>query len=123
MRDTMPLVIDSDEPPVGNPYASTGSLICGSLLARATEVSPEQAAPKHFLGRALLQDGRTAEAQPYLLQAVAMDPKVWDYHYWLAQSLERNGNLPSARAQYQEALRLNPESGEAKLRLTAMEGK
>jgi tetratricopeptide (TPR) repeat protein len=93
------------------------------LLSRATEVSPEQAAPKHFLGRALLQDGRTAEAQPYLLQAVAMDPKVWDYHYWLAQSLERNGNLPSARAQYQEALRLNPESGEAKLRLTAMEGK
>jgi tetratricopeptide (TPR) repeat protein len=93
------------------------------LLSRATEVSPEQAAPKHFLGRALLQDGRNAEAQPYLLQAVAMDPKVWDYHYWLARSLERNGNIPSARAQYQEALRLNPDSGEAKLRLTAMEGK
>src|ERR1700753_2047642 len=36
MRETMPLVIDSDEPPVGKPYASTGSLICGSLLARAT---------------------------------------------------------------------------------------
>jgi Tfp pilus assembly protein PilF len=52
-----------------------------------------------------------------------MDPKVWDYHYWLAQSLERNGNIPSARAQYQEALRLNPDSGEAKMRLTAMEGK
>jgi tetratricopeptide (TPR) repeat protein len=93
------------------------------LLSHATEVSPEQAAPKHFLGRALLQDGRNAEAQPYLLQAVAMDPKVWDYHYWLAQSLERNGNIPSARAQYQEALRLNPDSGEAKMRLTAMEGK
>jgi tetratricopeptide (TPR) repeat protein len=93
------------------------------LLSHATEVSPEQAAPKHFLGRALLQDGRNAEGQPYLLQAVAMDPKVWDYHYWLAQSLERNGNISGARAQYREALRLNPDSGEAKMRLTAMEGK
>src|ERR1700675_460285 len=93
------------------------------LLSRAVQLVPEQAAPKHFLGRALLQDGRSAEAQPYLLQAVAMDPKVWDYHYWLAQSLERNGNIPSARAQYQEALRVNPDSGEAKMRLTAMAGK
>ncbi len=63
------------------------------LLSRAVQLVPEQAAPKHFLGRALLQDGRSAEAQPYLLQAAAMDPKVWDYHYWLAVSLEDNGNV------------------------------
>jgi protein O-mannosyl-transferase len=93
------------------------------LLSRAVQLVPEQAAPKHFLGRALLQDGRNAEAQPYLLQAVAMDPKVWDYHYWLAVSFEGSGNMPAARAEYHQALQLNQDSKEAKMRLTALEAK
>ena len=93
------------------------------LLSRAVQLVPEQAAPKHFLGRALLQDGRNAEAQPYLLQAAAMDPKFWDYHYWLAVSFENSGNVPAARAEYQRALQLNQDSREAKLRLTALEAK
>jgi Tfp pilus assembly protein PilF len=87
------------------------------------QLGPEQAAPKHFLGRALLQDGRNAEAQPYLLQAVAMDPKVWDHHYWLAVSFEESGNVSAARAEYQRALQLNQDSKEAKMRLTALEAK
>jgi len=93
------------------------------LLSRAVQLVPEQAAPKHFLGRALLQDGRNAEAQSYLAQAVAMDPKVWDYHYWLALSLEKSGNMSAARAEYRQALHLNGDSKEAKLRLTALEAK
>src|SRR6266850_4459184 len=36
MRDTIPLVMDRELPPVGKPYANTASLICGNLLARAT---------------------------------------------------------------------------------------
>lgn len=93
------------------------------LLSRAMELDPQQAGPKHFLGRALFKDGRNAEAQGYLLQAVAMNPSVWDYHYWLAESLEQSGNIPAARAEYQRALRLNQDSKEAKLRLTALEAK
>jgi Flp pilus assembly protein TadD len=93
------------------------------LLSRAVQLVPEQAAPKHFLGRALLQDGHNAEAQPYLLQAVAMDPKVWDYHYWLAESFEQSGNMSAARVEYQRALQLNQDSQEAKMRLTALEAK
>jgi tetratricopeptide (TPR) repeat protein len=93
------------------------------LLSRAVQLVPEQAAPKHFLGRALLKDGRSIEAQPYLLQAAQMDPKIWDYHYWLAQSLEKNGNLPAARSEYEQALQLNQDSPDAKLRLAALEGK
>jgi tetratricopeptide (TPR) repeat protein len=93
------------------------------LLARAIQAAPEQAAPKHYLGRALLQDGKSREAQPYLEAAVATDPKVWDYHYWLAVSFEQNHDLPNARTQYQEALRLNPESAEASTRLNALEPK
>ena len=93
------------------------------LLLRAVQLVPEQAAPRHFLGRALLKDGRNAEAQPYLLEAAAMDTKVWDYHYWLAVSLEQSGNKSGARAEYQRALQLNQDSKEAKLRLTALEAK
>jgi Flp pilus assembly protein TadD len=52
-----------------------------------------------------------------------MDPTVWDYHYWLAVSLEQSGNTASAREQYEEALQLNQDSKEAKIRLTALEAK
>jgi tetratricopeptide (TPR) repeat protein len=93
------------------------------LLSRAVQLVPEQAAPKHFLGRALLQDRRRAEAQPYLLQAAVMDPKVWDYHYWLAQSFEEGGDMSAARTEYRQALQLNPDSKEAKMRLAALEAK
>ena len=93
------------------------------LLSKAAQLAPEQAAPKHFLGRALLQDGRNMEAQPYLLQAVSMDPKVWDYHFWLAVSFEQSGNISAARTEYQRSLQLNRDSKEAKLRLTALEAK
>jgi protein O-mannosyl-transferase len=93
------------------------------LLSHAIEVAPEQAGPKHYLGRALLQDGKSPEAQPFLAAAVTMDPKIWDYHYWLAQSLEQSGNLANARSEYQFALRLNPGSTEAQTRLAALEGK
>ena len=93
------------------------------LLSRAVELAPEQAAPKHFLGRALLEDGRNEEGQPYLRQAAALDSKVWDYHYWLGVSFEESGNMPQARAEYQQALKLNQDSTEAKIKLTALEGK
>jgi len=93
------------------------------LLSRAVQLVPEEAGPKHYLGRTLLEDGRNQEAQPYLQAAVAMDPKVWDYHYWLAESLERSGKIAAARSEYQRALQLNQGSAEARLRLTALEGK
>jgi tetratricopeptide (TPR) repeat protein len=93
------------------------------LLTQAVRLSPEQAAPRHFLGRALLQDGKNANAQPYLVQAVVMDPKVWDYHYWLAESYEKSGNISAARTEYRWALQLNQDSKEARLRLTALEAK
>lgn len=93
------------------------------LLSRALQLAPDQAAPEHFLGRALLQDGRNEEAQPLLQSAVARDPKVWDYHYWLALSFEQSGNLPAARAEYEQTLQLNRDSSEAKLRLAALETK
>jgi len=92
------------------------------LLSRAVQLVPEQAAPRHFLGRALLQDGRNAEAQPYLLQAVAMDSKVWDYHYWLAGRLKVVGICPQ-REWSTTGSATEPGQQEAKLRLAALEAK
>ena len=92
------------------------------LLSRAVQLVPE-AGPKHYLGRTLLQEGRVQEARTLLQAAVVLDPKVWDYHYWLAESLARSGNMAAARAEYQQALRLNQGSTEARLRLAALEGK
>jgi protein O-mannosyl-transferase len=94
-----------------------------NLLRRALEVSPQLAAPYHFLGRALLLDGKNAEAQLYLESAVTMAPEVWDYHYWLAQSLEKSGHLVAARVEYERTLQLNPDQNEARVQLTALQGK
>jgi Tfp pilus assembly protein PilF len=52
-----------------------------------------------------------------------MEPKVWDYHYWLAESFEESGNISAARTEYQQALQLNPENKETKLRLVTLESK
>ena len=79
------------------------------LLSRAVQLVPEQAAPKHFLGRALLQDGRNAEAQSYLLQAAAMDPKVWDYHYWLAVSFEEQREYVCCAGRVSAGVATEPE--------------
>jgi len=108
----------------GNIHMMAGKYAAAEqLLSRAVQLVPEEAGPKHYLGRTLLLDGRVQEAQPYLQAAAALDPKVWDYHYWLAQSLERSGKIAAARAEYQQALQLNQGSVEARLGLTALEGK
>jgi len=93
------------------------------LLTQAVNLAPEQAAPRHYLGRALFEEGRNSQAQPYLQEAAALDAKVWDYHYWLGLSLEKSGNVSAARLEYQRALTLNKDSEEVRLRLAAMEGK
>lgn len=108
----------------GNIHLTAGQYAqAEQLLSRAVQLVPEEAGPKHFLGRALLLDGRNREAQPYLQAAVAMDPKVWDYHYWLAKSLELSGDTAGARNEYQQTLQLNGDSAETKLRLAALEAK
>jgi cytochrome c-type biogenesis protein CcmH/NrfG len=93
------------------------------LLTHAMQVASDLAGPRHFLGRALYLDGKNDQALPYLRQAVAMDPTVYDYHYWLGLSLEQRGDINDAREEYGQALKLNPESTEARGRLDKLEAK
>ena len=51
-----------------------------------------------------------------LLQRASMaDPQDPDYHYNIAVSLRRRGNLPQARAEAEQAVKLRPQDTEAKL--------
>jgi tetratricopeptide (TPR) repeat protein len=93
------------------------------LLGRAIAINPESAEPKYYLGRALLGDGKPTEAEAYLRAALREDSSVWTYHYWLGWSLEQNGNIDAARAEYQQALQLNQRSSEARARLGVLAAK
>src|ERR1019366_1367668 len=102
-----------------------------ALCSEILEKEPSLYSALYNCGNIHLMDGQYREAeqllsravQSYLLQAAAMDPKVWDYHYWLAVSFEGSGNMSAARAEYWQALQLNQNSKEAKIRLTALEAK
>jgi len=63
------------------------------LLSRAVQLVPEQAAPRHFLGA---RSCKTAECGGATLSVASRGHgfKVWDYHYWLARSLEGSGICP-----------------------------
>ncbi|HTR22621.1 MAG TPA: tetratricopeptide repeat protein [Terriglobales bacterium] len=92
------------------------------LLTHAMQVASELAGPRHFLGRALYLDGKNDQALPYLRQAVAMDPTVYDFHLWLGMSLEKSGDIDGARTEYRRALELNSGSAEARNHLASLEG-
>ncbi len=49
----------------------------------------------------------------FFIQAAAADPNAPDYHFNLAVSLKRNGNLPGALNEMAQYLKLRPNDGEA----------
>jgi tetratricopeptide (TPR) repeat protein len=51
--------------------------------------------------------GKSDEARRWLQSALAIDPEYADTHYRMACALEASGDLPAARGQYLEALRLD----------------
>lgn len=60
--------------------------------------------------------GRQRKDGTALLQRASMgDPQDPDYHYNVAVSFRRRGNLPQARAEAEQAVKLRPQDPEAKL--------
>ncbi len=68
----------------------------------------------YYLGQAYLQKNDPEKARYYLTKAVVLAPESADYHYWLGVANERYGDLEGARAQYAEALKVNPQLTKAR---------
>ncbi len=86
-----------------------------AALKKAVELKPIAYPEAYFyLGQAYLKQEDPKTARFYLTKAVVLAAKNADYHYWLGKANEAMGDLAGARAQYQEALKLDPEHAAAK---------
>ena len=90
------------------------------LLTLAVREAPEEAAPNYFLGRVFFQTNRPKEAETSFRKAVALDPNVYDYHYWYAQVLTAHGDIPDARRELLAAIAVKSDGAEAKAALAAL---
>jgi protein O-mannosyl-transferase len=90
------------------------------LLTLAVRQAPQEAAPSYFLGRVFLQTNRPSEAEASFRKAVALDPNVYDYHYWYAQVLTTRGDIPDARRELLAAIAVKSDGAEAKAALAAL---
>lgn len=82
----------------------------GSLAAygRVARIAPRDAHAANDYGAALLDAGRTADAEPWLRRAVTLDPQFADAYNNLAIVLARTGRLEGAIELLEKARTLGP---------------
>ncbi|MGO9445943.1 MAG: tetratricopeptide repeat-containing sulfotransferase family protein [Thiobacillaceae bacterium] len=102
-------------------HARSGNLadaekLCEPLLTEA-HVDPEA---RHLLGVIRNIQGRYAEAEPLLHQAVAARPDVPKYHSNLGNALRGLGRIEEAEARYRQALALDPALDDARANLAKL---
>lgn len=84
---------------LGSNYASFGNPEMGiQLLQKAVELFPGRADPSFYLGNALFEEERYAEALPYLDSSIAYSPKQPDSYFLKIRALEAMGKLDRAEA-------------------------
>ena len=71
------------------------------------DAAPDQRDATHFLGLALYQQGRTAEAFEHLARSIALNPRSADYHSNLVSVLLDGTDLEGARCHAENALTLD----------------
>jgi tetratricopeptide (TPR) repeat protein len=74
-------------------------------------------AANYFMGRYLLALNQPEKAYPYLKEAVALDFKNADYHFWLGVCYHGLNNLKKERESYHRAIAYNKGHVEAHLYL------
>ena len=77
-----------------------------SQFRAGLELSPQNPGLHYRYGAALLKQGRTKEARPYLDRAVEWDPELADAQYQLGKALIDEGRLPEAEKRFRQALQL-----------------
>lgn len=80
-----------------------------SDLHDAAAQDPAHANAQAFLGKALLEAGRAAEAALPLERAVALSGSQWVFRGWLAEALFRGGRRAEAFARLAEIVRGTPQ--------------
>jgi Tfp pilus assembly protein PilF len=91
-----------------------------ALFGRAIAVTSDNWLAHASLGRQLLIEGREAEAEPHLREALRLRPVTPLTHYNLAIVLERTGRLEEAVREYEQAIAQNPDYLEALNNLGAL---
>jgi tetratricopeptide (TPR) repeat protein len=87
------------------------------VLKRAIELKADVAALQLDLGYALMATGRPQEAAETLANAIRLDGRMPDAHYYLAQIFDGFGQEAMAMAGYKAAVALKPDLIDAQMRL------
>jgi protein O-mannosyl-transferase len=83
-----------------------------TLWRHALAINEKSFFAHHFLGSALLADGRTAEAIGHFQRSLALNPRYASAHVGLANALAEQNQLEKSIQAYQTALTLDPDSME-----------
>ena len=81
----------------------------------ALKVAPDMADAHSSLGTALSMLGRHAEAEAAFQQAIALNPNLFEAHYFYARDAFTQGKLDLAIREYEEASRVRPEDYQSPL--------
>ena len=81
----------------------------------ALKVAPDMADAHSSLGTALSMLGRHAEAEGAFQRAIALNPNLFEAHYFYARDAFTQGKLDLAIREYEEASRVRPEDYQSPL--------
>jgi serine/threonine protein kinase/Tfp pilus assembly protein PilF len=81
----------------------------------ALKLAPDMAESHSSLGTALSLLGRHAEAESAFQQAIALNPNLFEAHYFYARDAFTQGKLDQAIREYEEASRVRPEDYQSPL--------
>ena len=81
----------------------------------ALKFTPEMAEAHSSMGAALSLLGRHAEAEAAFQQAIALNPNLFEAHYFYARDSFTQGKLDQAVREYEEASRVRPEDYQSPL--------
>lgn len=84
-----------------------------TLFQHAIDATENNWVALSALGQALVSEGRTKEAIPYLRESVRLQPNFPDSHIYLASADSNLGKFDDAETEFREALNLEPENADA----------
>jgi tetratricopeptide (TPR) repeat protein len=100
-----------------------------SHLEKAVKSEPENPDPHLYLGQALFQDGRAAEAIPHLQRSIELTTdisrnsfQIGTTHYMLGQALRRTGDNKEAQEHFLLSQKIKSEKSRAEVNPSLMQG-